>query len=295
MRPQPVESASDIEKIARVLLKDSKAFGKFPTPVDQITRYTEIQIANGVDLSKVEPSFFSKKFDIFNSAMRKILGIIDIRHKTVYLDLSQNPSRQNFIKLHEVGHDALPWQKESLMYAEDERTLNPLATEIFEREANYFASCALFQLERFDEEADKLPLSLNSAMLLSRKIGSSVQAAVRRYVEYSRKRCAVLVLEKPSQNRTFKAKIRNYFESPSFKIEFSDLIWPEECGEEFQFILDLKTKRKFHENGVLNVTRADLQSMTLTYHYFNNGYNAFVFLIPPGEKNHSRTKIIVNS
>ena len=37
MKPPPIDSAPEIEAIAKILLKDCKAFGVFPTPVDRIT------------------------------------------------------------------------------------------------------------------------------------------------------------------------------------------------------------------------------------------------------------------
>src|SRR5947209_8375175 len=110
MNSDTIDGAQEVDKIARNVLVGSKAWGKFPTPVDQIISYAELQVAKGVDLSKVEPGFFTTKLHTFQRAISKVLGAIQLREKTIYLDLSQKPERQNFIKLHETGHDALPWQ-----------------------------------------------------------------------------------------------------------------------------------------------------------------------------------------
>src|SRR6266566_1774093 len=187
MKKPPLDSADDIENISRNVLLAAKAWGKLPTPVDDIVRFANLQIEMGVDLSKIEPGFFSKNFQFAKEGMRKVLGIIDRRQKTIYLDHTQNPSRKNFVKLHEVGHDACSWQS-ALGYMDDDKTLDPEADEIFEREASFFASCTLFQLERFDEEIVKLPLSIKSAKILGQMFGGSNHAAIRRYVEKSTKR-----------------------------------------------------------------------------------------------------------
>jgi hypothetical protein len=223
---------------------------------------------------------------------RKVLGIIDLRSKIIYLDDSQQPKRKNFVKLHEVGHDALPWQSKLLGCQDDETTIVAEVKELYEREASVFASDCLFQLERFDEEAAKLPLGLPSARTVGNKFGGSVQATLRRYVERSPKRCALLVLHRPALDQPFRAKVRNYFESPSFEQEFGRLSWPDECGLEYQFVRDIQWKRRDHQEGQIGVPTTNLKYLTLQYHFFDNSYNVFVFLFPPGEKIVSRVTII---
>ncbi len=223
MRPIELESSAEIDKIARNILIDSKAAGRFPTPVDTIIAYTELSLDRGVDLSKIELSFLSASKDFFGRISRKVLGMIDIRQKTIYLDHSQRPSRKNFVKLHEVGHGVLPWQSALLGCLDDEHTISPEIDEVYEGEASYFASCCLFQQERFNEESAKLPLSLASAQVLATKFGGSLQATLRRYVEFSPHRCSMLVFHRPEFNGTCKAKIRNYFESPRFNDETGGL------------------------------------------------------------------------
>ena len=132
---------------------ESKACGKFPTPVDPNVQYAELQKEKRVDLSKVEPGFFTKNFDFLSRALTKAIGLVDFRQKIIYLDHSQIESRKNFVKLHEVCHKALSWQSDLLGYMDDDSTLAPSVKDEFEREASYFASDALFQLDRFDDEA----------------------------------------------------------------------------------------------------------------------------------------------
>src|SRR5437660_5790363 len=81
MNPDTIDGGDEIDKIVRNVLKGSKAWGKFPTPVDQIVSYAELQVANGVDLSKVEQGFFTKQLHVLQRAVSKVLAAIDLREK----------------------------------------------------------------------------------------------------------------------------------------------------------------------------------------------------------------------
>lgn len=291
MKSFAVETAPDIERVVRSLLKQSKAWGIFPTPVDKIIQFAELAVDQGVDLSKIDHGFLSK-FQFVPKFAKKILGILDYREKSIYLDQSQRPSKKNFVKLHEVTHNVLPWQKDLLGFMDDEQTLAAEVKEVFEREANFGASALLFQLERFEEEAEKFPLSINSPRALAEKFGGSVHAAIRRYAECSKKRCAVLVLHPPERNGQFSVRVRNYFPSPPFTAEFGDIFWPDVCTPLYPFVHDIKFKRRLHEKGQIDLDTQQSGTQTFNYHFFNNTFNSFVLIIPPGEKNRSRITII---
>ena len=53
---------------------------------------------------------------------------------------------------------------------DDEITISEIVKDEFEAEANYFASATLFQLERFDEELNKLPLEIGNSFELSKNL-----------------------------------------------------------------------------------------------------------------------------
>lgn len=290
MRPETLDSNSDIEDAAKLLLRESKARGVFPTPVDKIVRTAELQIELGIDLGAAKQSYIEKAIEGIGKISRKILGILDVRAKTIYLDLQQRDSRQRFVKLHEVGHEVLPWQSEAYRL-DDEKTIAPSAKDLFEREASSFASAVLFQLERFDEEAGKLPLDIGSPLELARKFGASCQATIRRYVQHSTKRCMVLVLEAADKNMN--AKIRDCFESKAFVKEFGNLPWPEQCDARFPFVQDMLCNRRYYRHGSFLCRNTNGDQVALSYHYFNNTYNGFVLLFPPGELIRTRTKIVL--
>jgi Zn-dependent peptidase ImmA (M78 family) len=279
----------EIEKVTYDILKQSKCFDIFPTPVDKIVEFSELYIDTHTGIHSIPNNYISKNIDILKKALRKVYGALDRRTKIIYIDPELKIYKRNFIKLHEVGHDVLPWQKKTYEFIDDEQTVNP-GTEIeYEREANFFASATLFQLDRFEDFVASLPLELKTTMFLAKKFGSSVHAAVRRYAENSKKRCALLVLDKVA-NSIFELKQRNYFQSDNFTKDFGNLDFPEIFDIQWPFVQDFFIGKKFHENGLITII-ADDGDIDFEYHFFYNTYNVFVFIIPQGEKNKTRTKI----
>ena len=291
MQDKP-NSAKDIENITFDILKGSKAFGCFPTPIDQIVKFAELRIVRSDGLIEIPKNYIARSSEILKSALRKALGALDRREKKIYLDFTQPKPRIKFATLHETGHEVLPWQQKLYQYLEDDEcSLDDQATkEEFEVEASYFASAALFQLNRFDEELRTLPLEIGSAMALAKQFGSSQHAAIRRYVECSNKRCALLVL-KDFDGVKMSAKKRNYFQSASFSKSFGSLEWPDFFEAEFPFISDMAYKRKFYKDGSLAYGCSVNGQIRFNYHFFNNTYNTFILLMPVGEHNKSRTTI----
>ncbi|MCL2683599.1 MAG: ImmA/IrrE family metallo-endopeptidase [Bacteroidales bacterium] len=232
------------------MLKGSKSFDVFPTPIDTIVSYAELTVNSG-DLSKIPSNFFSKKMDALKRALGKLQGALDRSEKIIYLDLSAHPSKQKFVKLHEVGHKVLPWQQHTYEVLEDdENTLDADTREEFEAEANYFASATLFQQDRFLSEMDKYGLEIGAALQLSKHFGASTHSTLRRYVEYSNKRCALIVLKDCT---SCGAKLRDRFQSKSFTKTFGELFIPSEIDRVYPFVQDYCSNRKFKKNGSMSL------------------------------------------
>ena len=285
MQKDNITSAGDIEKVVFDILKTSKSLGVFPTPVDRIIRFTDLSVDYSVDLSTISYTGFWKKSGALKRASNKIRGALDRKKRSIYLDLSQRDSRKRFVKLHEVGHDALPWQRELYRYFEDDDvTIDPDTDDFIELEANYFASATLFQLDRFQQEAKYLPLEIDSAMKLAKKFGSSNHAAIRRFVEYSPYRCALLVLNNPTSEHSYMISKKNYFQSPGFTSEFGRLVWPEIMNMDLPFVGDVYFGKRWLKNGVLDFSCKHNGPIEFQYHYFNNTYNSFILIMPVGEK-----------
>lgn len=280
----------DIDNIIYDILKSSKSFGVFPTPVDKIVQFCELKLSK--DDFHIPKNYVSKNVDALKRMLKKVLGALDKSEKVVYVDSNLVTAKKTFVKLHEVGHSALPWQRD-IHFLDDEYTLSADVKDQFEAEANYFASGALFQLDRFISDLKNLPLEIGSAMSLADKYGGSYHAAIRRYAERSNKRCALIVMERNGfgSNSTFHFK--GNYQSNLFTLEFGRLKWPDEFDTDYAFINDFHAGEKLHTKGSIEI-KTLAGEMTFQYHYFFNQYSLFILIFPKGEKNKSKTKIILS-
>jgi len=284
----------DIEDIAYDILKASKSWGKYPTPVDSIVNYSELIVNKTLDVSQIHHGYASKATDSLLRALSKVRGIFDRSEKTIYLDLSQNDQKKNFVKLHEVGHGVLPWQNKTASFLDDDNTLSLDYREQFEAEANLFASTTLFQLDRFEDEIAKLEFGLKSAMAIAKKFGGSNHAALRRYVERSNNRCALLVLKDVAcKGELANCGMRNYFQSDKFLRQFGTIEWPEQLGFDWPFVQDYYIGRRMKFQGQLSLETI-AGTTEFQYDFFDTSYNAFVLIYPKGEKTSGKTKVILS-
>ena len=285
----------DVENVAFDALYKSKAFGVFPTPVDKILTYAELKVDSSIDLSIVPSNFFARHSLALKRGLAKIRGVLDRSEKVIYLDLKQHESKQTFVKLHEAGHELCGWQGNMLKFLDDDETLDPDINDQFESEANFFASSALFQLDIFNDKVSEYPLELATCLQLKKLFGASFHATIRRYVEHSKKRCALLVLNKESKS-PFAAQclsIRNYFQSPSFTQEWGMIEWDSNFDFDVPFVQNFLSNRKMAKS-VLTIDTLT-ESVTCDYHYFDNTYNVFVFMFPKGEMIKSRTTFVIEA
>lgn len=283
---EPV-AKDDIERISMQVLRGSRGLDVFPTPIERIVNYAELVVNGNVDISRVHPSYMDRANEFLRSAIAKVRGIFDIRKRVIYLDLSQNANRKNFVTLHETAHGILPWQRSvHQIIGDNDYTLSLDQTEEFELEANYFASITLFQQDRFLNELSKLGLGIDSAMHLANYFGASVHAALRRYVDCSKNRCALIILEGLDRS-TGTCTARNFLPSSSFITSFADVIIPKVLDVSWPFVQDYLARRRFKKDGRLTY-RAEEGDIEFTYQFFNNTYNAFALLYPVGEVNKTR-------
>lgn len=286
------ESASDIDRVVYDLLKQSKSFGVFPTPVSQIVGYAELVVDKKSGLHNIPNHYISKSIDVLKKAMAKVYGAIDRRQKIIYLNPELNDGKKAFVQLHEVGHHTLPWQRDIFEYVEDEHSLCAETKELFEAEANYFASASLFQLGRFDNEITTLPLNLTSIRYLAQKYGASLQATFRRYVEKSPKRTALLVLSLPASFGE-PLVVRNWFCSVKFAGAFPNLTIPEAVSKDWPFVKNYYSNRRWIDEPEKFSFSLDGKDVDFEYRYCYNGHNVFVLVTPIGERIISRTTIIL--
>lgn len=276
---KPLMHKSIDSKVMDILVQ-SKALDTFPTNVDRIVHCADLIVDGKVDLAHHKKSFFAKLAKPLGNILIDLRGFVDRREKTIYVDHTMRESRKNFVKLHETGHIILPWQSAVLNAGDNDETLDHNYTkDEFEAEANFFASAAFFQLDRFDREVRKYGLGVKSAQALSKTFGASIHAALRRMVEFQGKRCALVVLEKKTREN---CRCRDVFQSDSFTADFGEIILPEKLDRMFLFAADYMNGRKqLLDRDVSLPTNSGLQQMK--YEFFFNGHNGFVFLYPKGE------------
>jgi hypothetical protein len=153
----------------------------------------------------------------------KVDAMLEVQERSVWLRDGLHPNQERFCTLHEVGHDAIPWQRELLHYCSI-FDLPPSVQREFELEATAFAVECLFLGERFMEEALSLPFGLAAPMQLSDRYDVSYEAAFRHYVEWYPRPCCLLISRPlpPSgalwvAGPTSRYELRYYVPSPSFR------------------------------------------------------------------------------
>jgi hypothetical protein len=212
-----------VQRHAERLLRDAAALGRFPTPIDDLMTAAKLTV---VDDEVLDEGFFRQLMrkakvgiETVKSALSKVLGLFDADEMLVVLDQSVPRPRVPFVKLHEAGHGTLPHQSRVYKFIHDcEKTLDPDITELFEREANVFASEVLFQGDVFCDEAHDRQFGIRVPMDLAKKFGASNYSTFRRYVVTNPHACCVVVLEPLvlDGEGNFTATVRRIVASDSF-------------------------------------------------------------------------------
>ncbi len=97
-----------VEERARQLLDRADAWGRFPTPVDDLLSASNLNVAPS---SVFDPALIlayvrGKAADAaitIKSAMSKIFGLYDGHENLIHIDGTVAKSKQTFLKLHEAG------------------------------------------------------------------------------------------------------------------------------------------------------------------------------------------------
>jgi Zn-dependent peptidase ImmA (M78 family) len=282
------EQFEEVRRTTDALLKEANAYGRFPTPVDDILETAQLVVDQTVSLEFHSPSIIKsfssllgKKARPLLSGMKKILGLLHIPSGEIYLDHSQHLNRQTWIKLHEAGHGCMPHQKRMYQIVEDgEFELDPETEDLFEREANNFAAEALYQLDTYEKVAAGYVVSIKTPMELSKQFGGSIYASVRRYVttHYASIGLAVYdTVEKGPEGSVFRLR-RLPIASQSFPKKYATFSWPNPCAEG-NWLWPLLRKRKLAEE-IATIEDSDGVLHECEIHLFNNAHQIFVMMIP---------------
>ncbi len=124
--PQELESAGEINSRVDRLLRAADAYGRFPTPVDDILEKANLTEADDyvLDESLIQkaPAYLRS---LLRSARQKIQGLVDRRARVIHISPAiENEGKRRFVKLHEAIHHILPHQQD-LLYADSHETPSP--------------------------------------------------------------------------------------------------------------------------------------------------------------------------
>jgi len=152
------EELAVVQRHADRLLWEASSIGRFPTPVSDLMAAAKVTV---VEDEVLDAGFIARvrkraKAGIatLKSALSKVLGLFESRERIVVIDRIVPNPKKPFVKLHEAGHGYMPHQAKLYSLMEDcERSLDPDTTDLFEREANVFASEVMFQGDGFRKEA----------------------------------------------------------------------------------------------------------------------------------------------
>lgn len=226
----PFDSYRRVRKEAENFLQRADAFGRFPTPVGDLLEAGQITVGEDELTEGFLLRVRKKAGDALRRALSKVMGLFDALERVIFIDTSVAKVKQAFLKLHEAAHATLPHQRRLYAVVEDsEKELDPFVADLFDREANVFATEVLFQLDGFIREAEQHEFGLRTALKIGSKYGASKYAAIRQYVAKNRGPCVVLVLNPPvlAEGVGFRVELRRIVTSSSFRATYGELQLPQ--------------------------------------------------------------------
>lgn len=279
------EQYAKVRKEAERLLVEAGALGRFPTPVAEIMEAAKVEevqedVLNESFLAKMR----RKAGDRLKRALSKVIGLFDAGARLVLIDRTIHIVKQTFVRLHETAHGFMAWQRKMYSVVEDcEKTLDPEIADQFDREANVFASEVLFQLDRFNRDAEEMKFGILTPVNLSKKYGGSIYASVRRYVIGNWRACAVLVLNPPElvDGNGFRVSLRRVVVSPSFNNLYGELNWPDYFTPDDRIgaMVPLRGRRMSNKREIILQDRNGDELLCIA-EAFTQKYQVFVLILP---------------
>ena len=271
----------EVTRYASLLLLQAAVGDRLPTPVNDIVACADLIVSRDVTLSQKSKELSFQLPLRLRSAVRKVVGLVDLREDVIYLNDQLLPQRRNFVTLHEVGHKVLPWQRQTYLYVDDDITLDLDISQQFEQEANEFAADVLFQMGRFAEDARSLPFTIVSPIALARRYSASAHAAIRRYVEQSERACAVLIVrQQPDKHvRECLPQVRGKVQSTRFTEKFGEVAWNRHISTSASLLASILYPHRFPQGDmVMDDVAGDRTHCN--FEVFTNSYDTFVLVYP---------------
>jgi len=290
--PRPDDSSltpgqrARVRKEAERALREAGALGVFPTPVDQIMSAARVTV---VKEDVLNPGFLAKlrakaeqTGQAVKRALSKVLGLFHASEGLVFLNQTLIAVKKRFVSLHEAGHGFMPWQRPMYAVVEDcEKALDASTAELFDREADVFASEVLFQLDTFHDMAEGEPFEIWTPVKLARRFDASNYAAIRQYVAKNHRACAVVVLNMPElvPGDGFQATLRRVIQSDSFVEFFGSHPWKERYTPDDP-IGSLVPLGKRRSSGKQSIGLTDRNGVPhdCVAESFSTGHNVFILI-----------------
>lgn len=241
-----------IRKQADLLLKKASAYGRFPTPIQDIVKAAELEVENELafdedglgDLYRSLPNDQKLNIEVVKKAIGKVEGVLHIDEKKIFLDPKLHKSRQKFLTLHEVGHHDMPWQRSTFKLIEDsESELDESTLDQFEREANCFASDVWFQLDTFTADARDSEFGIGPPIkTLTKRYGTSCYSTLRRYIAVYGRPSALVVCDFDNKVGGV-LSVRRTLESGEFRQLFGSFSLPKQLAPESFFYRNMPLNR----------------------------------------------------
>lgn len=277
-----------IRKQADLLLKKAGAYGRFPTPIDDIVRAAELEVEKEFafdeeglgELYRSLPNDQKLNTEVLKKAIGKVEGILHREEKKIFLDPAVHKSRQKFLTLHEVGHHDMPWQKNTFRILEDSRTeLDEDTRDQFEREANCFASDVWFQLDTFRSDARDCEFGIGPPIkLLTKRYGTSCYSTLRRYVNDCGRASALVVCDF-NANSSSSLSVRRTLLSSEFEQHFGSFSLPNHLEPESFFCRNIPAN-KFRSPTPWMLERQGQRSVACLVEAYNSTKNIFFLVYP---------------
>jgi hypothetical protein len=169
-----------IDRIAEDALRAAGAWGRLPTPLEDVQRAAGIGARH--DIAALPPAL---------ATGRRLLGALWFERREVYVDLSQPAPRRRFTDAHEAMHALCPWHEAVLREDTDAELSGDTALAI-EAEANFGAGLLIFQGRRFAERIADAPRDMATVLALAAEHGASRQATLHHFAQHHRRPVALL-------------------------------------------------------------------------------------------------------
>ena len=188
------EELRDIRARSIALLRRADACGLIPTPLEQLLDVAQLVASGEITLDEEEKRRLRKRFgSLVDLALGKFLGAVHFKAREVWVQPDLYLPKKRFATAHEIGHDLLPWQRDSITYLDDDQRLRQDVRLTYERQANQVAIELLAHGDLLRAEADDSALMIDAIIELANRYQISLVATARRVVEETRKEAALTI------------------------------------------------------------------------------------------------------